>query len=136
MNMLCHSFPLNGQFDTKSDASTEGEESHEYLNIYNTVNFQAHEQDRDYSSKSKLKSSLCRNFTEKGFCPYGNKCQFAHGPEELKINNQANTSYKTKRCHAFLKKGYCQFGYRCNFVHEEIHDSSQDFSGQKMKNFR
>lgn len=29
---------------------------------------------------TKAKSSLCRNFTEKGSCPYGNKCQFAHGP--------------------------------------------------------
>lgn len=29
---------------------------------------------------TKAKSSLCRNFMEKGTCPYGNKCQFAHGP--------------------------------------------------------
>ena len=31
---------------------------------------------------AKVKSSLCRNFMEKGSCPYGSKCQFAHGPSE------------------------------------------------------
>lgn len=29
---------------------------------------------------SKAKSSLCRNYMQKGNCPYGTKCQFAHGP--------------------------------------------------------
>lgn len=28
---------------------------------------------------SKAKSSLCRNYSESGYCPYGVKCQFAHG---------------------------------------------------------
>jgi hypothetical protein len=67
---------------------------------------------------SKAKSSLCKNFTEKGFCPYGSKCQFAHGPQELRINMEHNRSYKTKGCHAFAKKGYCCYGDRCNFKHE------------------
>jgi hypothetical protein len=67
---------------------------------------------------SKAKSSLCKNFTEKGFCPYGSKCQFAHGPHELRINMEHNRSYKTKGCHAFAKKGYCCYGDRCNFKHE------------------
>lgn len=67
---------------------------------------------------SKAKSSLCKNFTEKGFCPYGNKCQFAHGPEELRINMETNRSYKTKGCHAFAKKGFCCYGDRCNFIHQ------------------
>jgi hypothetical protein len=71
------------------------------------------------NSKSKIKSSLCKNFTEKGFCPYGQKCQFAHGTQELRINYDANNSYKTKPCNAFFKKGHCQYGYRCNFVHTE-----------------
>lgn len=69
--------------------------------------------------RSKLKSSLCKNFAMNGFCPYGKKCQFAHGPQELRCNENINTSYKTKPCFSFLKKGYCPYGHRCNFQHRE-----------------
>lgn len=31
-------------------------------------------------SSNKCKRSLCKNFTEQMYCPYGDKCQFAHGP--------------------------------------------------------
>ena len=30
------------------------------------------------------KTELCRSWEEKGTCRYGNKCQFAHGEEELR----------------------------------------------------
>jgi hypothetical protein len=66
---------------------------------------------------TKAKSSLCRNYMEKGTCPYGAKCQFAHGPVELKCNSDQQMSYKTRPCHAFAKKGYCCYGSRCNFLH-------------------
>ena len=66
---------------------------------------------------TKAKSSLCRNFSEKGSCPYGNKCQFAHGPAQLKCNTDNQMSYKTRPCHAFARKGDCSYGSRCNFVH-------------------
>jgi butyrate response factor len=81
------------------------------------------------SGCSKAKSSLCRNFMEKGFCPYGSKCQFAHGPQELRINMEHNRSYKTKGCHAFANKGHCCYGSRCNFIHEQT--SSAPAGGQK-----
>lgn len=68
-------------------------------------------------SHSKLKSSLCRNYARNGSCPYGEKCQFAHGPLELRINQNANTSYKTKPCFSFLKQGHCPYGETCNFRH-------------------
>ena len=71
------------------------------------------------TAKAKLKSSLCKNYTEKGCCPYGQKCQFAHGTHELRVNMHINNSYKTKVCNAFFKKGTCQYGYRCNFVHHQ-----------------
>lgn len=35
---------------------------------------------------SKIKSSLCKNFMVGGSCPYGERCQFAHGPQELRCN--------------------------------------------------
>ena len=73
--------------------------------------------------KDKAKSSLCRNFSEKGYCPYGYKCQFAHGIEELKCNADEN-SYKTKPCISFWRKGCCPYGLRCNFSH--IHDEHKE----------
>lgn len=36
------------------------------------------------TSNGKMKTSLCKKFTETGHCPYGNKCQFAHGVAELR----------------------------------------------------
>lgn len=27
----------------------------------------------------KFKTEMCKNYSEMGFCPYRNKCQFAHG---------------------------------------------------------
>jgi butyrate response factor len=99
--------------DTHSDVSTDHddlEHTPEHSHITPPYTPSKHR-------SSKAKSSLCRNFTEKGFCPYGSKCQFAHGPEELRINMETNRSYKTKGCHAFAKKGYCSYGDRCNFIH-------------------
>ena len=67
---------------------------------------------------TKIKSSLCKNYMERGTCPYGRRCQFAHGPNELKCNSDNSMSYKTRPCHSFERKGYCAYGTRCNFIHE------------------
>ncbi len=85
--------------------------------------------------KSKLKSSLCKNFAINGFCPYGKKCQFAHGPEELRCNENVNTSYKTKPCFSFLKKGYCPYGHRCNFLHKEAGNEEKRYYDKLVTNF-
>lgn len=31
----------------------------------------------------KYKTELCRTYEEKGYCPYGGKCRFAHGRDDL-----------------------------------------------------
>ena len=85
-------------FDAKSETSTEPDENHQSHFLF-TYNFPS-----KHSPSSKIKTSLCRNYVEKEFCPYGDKCQFAHGPEELKINMEYNKSYKTKQ---ILKKTIC-----------------------------
>lgn len=36
-------------------------------------------------AKSALyKTELCKNFSKFGYCRYGDMCQFAHGPEQLR----------------------------------------------------
>lgn len=112
---------FHSHFDSKSETSTDGDDRDlhiEYLG--NSRNFPTLPK-----GSSKAKSSLCKNFMQRGHCPYGGRCQFAHGPEELKINMDHNRSYKTKSCHAFEKKGYCCFGDRCNFIHERSGASGQ-----------
>ena len=74
---------------------------------------------KDISNPSeKYKTELCKKFQSTGFCPYGNKCQFAHGKEELIIKNQGK-NYKKRFCKSFHEKGYCPYGSRCNFRHDE-----------------
>jgi len=66
--------------------------------------------------RNKVKTSLCKKYAETGSCPYGFKCQFAHGLVELRCNVDEN-SYKTKPCNSYFKKGFCMYGDRCNFSH-------------------
>ncbi|KAG7811544.1 hypothetical protein KL921_001810 [Ogataea angusta] len=77
------------------------------------------------SAKSKgnvdrdlYKTEMCTQFQEKGSCPYGAKCQFAHGTEELKKVKRAD-NWKTKLCANWLKSGSCRYGKRCCFKHGE-----------------
>ena len=66
----------------------------------------------------KYKTELCKKFQTTGKCPYGYKCRFAHGKEELIIKNQGK-NYKKRFCKSFHEKGYCPYGSRCNFRHDE-----------------
>jgi len=90
------------------------------------------------------KTELCEKFTSNGLCPYGEKCQFAHGEEELRprlplsataaVNIEEESSrspspsplqsartdpsrYKTELCRSFNKTGYCRYGLKCQFAH-------------------
>lgn len=56
----------------KSDPDTEAEE----LEMPDVPKPQR----SDEPDNCKAKSSLCKNYMTKGCCPYGKKCQFAHGP--------------------------------------------------------
>jgi len=66
----------------------------------------------------KYKTELCRTYEEKTYCPYGDKCRFAHGKEEL-VMVEAELS-KKKRCNGFWMNGCCSYGRRCKFGHEEL----------------
>ena len=96
--------------DSCSDESFENEASYQLFETDSNISLSF--------ANIKAKSSLCRNYMETGVCPYGKRCQFAHGTEELRCNSNSHTTYKTKTCHAFIQKGYCLYGERCNFLHK------------------
>ncbi|CAI4047540.1 hypothetical protein SUVZ_12G1860 [Saccharomyces uvarum] len=71
--------------------------------------------------KQLYKTELCESFTLKGTCPYGNKCQFAHGLNELKVKKSCK-NFRTKPCMNWEKLGYCPYGRRCCFKHGDDND--------------
>lgn len=75
----------------------------------------------------KYKTELSKKFQSTGKCPYGHKCRFAHGKEEL-ISKTQGANYKKKLCKSFEEKGYCPYGSRCNFRHDERKFSEISFS--------
>ena len=75
----------------------------------------------------KYKTELCKKFQSTGQCPYGYKCRFAHGKEEL-VSKSQGVNYKKKPCKTFNDKGYCPYGSRCSFRHDERKFSDINFS--------
>ena len=69
------------------------------------------------NSQSLYKTELCRSFEETGVCRYGNKCQFAHGKDELRPVLR-HPKYKTEICRTFQNTGTCPYGKRCRFIHQ------------------
>ncbi|CAD7948170.1 unnamed protein product [Amoebophrya sp. A120] len=57
------------------------------------------------------KTRMCRFMHEKGWCPHGEICTFAHNVEELP------PSYKRELCQAFQLLGTCQHGINCKYAH-------------------
>jgi hypothetical protein len=75
----------------------------------------------------KYKTELCKKFQSTGKCPYGYKCRFAHGKEEL-LSKSQGLNYKKKPCKTFNERGYCPYGSRCSFRHDERNFSETSFS--------
>ncbi|XXQ35938.1 C3H1-type domain-containing protein [Plasmodiophora brassicae] len=64
------------------------------------------------------KTEMCRLWGESRSCPYGAKCQFAHGEQELRPVER-HAKFKTVLCRKYHEDGVCPFGARCAFVHKE-----------------
>ena len=80
----------------------------------------------------RYKTSLCKKFTTEQGCPYGDKCQFAHGAQELRLYNGPSASqnmlnmnksqnslinYKIVRCKNWEQDKTCKYGVHCTFAH-------------------
>jgi len=66
----------------------------------------------------RFKTVLCRSFQRTRRCKYGDRCQFAHGEEELRQPPRPK-NYKSVKCNKFWKFGVCPYGDRCMFLHDE-----------------
>ncbi|CEG79454.1 hypothetical protein RMATCC62417_13919 [Rhizopus microsporus] len=78
----------------------------------------------NYKKLALYKTEQCRNWDETGFCRYGERCRYAHGPEELR-NVSRPSQYKTKACRSYYKEGACPYGVRCTFKHlSDVHQQS------------
>ncbi|KAI5952228.1 hypothetical protein KGF54_003094 [Candida jiufengensis] len=64
------------------------------------------------------KTELCQAFMRMGVCPYGLKCQFAHGEQELKYVERP-PKWRSKPCSNWSKFGSCRYGNRCCFKHSD-----------------
>ena len=84
-------------------------------------------QNANKPNNTKYKTILCKHFNTPQGCSYGEKCQFAHGNNELRINstqyapmikNQNNLlNYKIAKCKNWEKDGNCKYGSLCTFAH-------------------
>ena len=87
-------------------------------------------------SNPRYKTALCKNYIQNHSCPYGDKCQFAHGEQELRSfnaqpqnmmyslgmnqKNQNNMlNYKIVKCKNWEKDKSCKYGAHCTYAHGE-----------------
>ena len=96
-------------------------------------------------SNPRYKTALCKNYIQNHSCPYGDKCQFAHGEQELRSfnaqpqnmmyslgmnpKNQNNMlNYKIVKCKNWEKDKSCKYGAHCTFAHgdEEIRNKADN----------
>ena len=90
-------------------------------------------------NSSRYKTELCRPFEENGYCKYGDKCQFAHGSQELRSLNR-HPKYKTELCRTYHTIGFCPYGPRCHFIHNDeerrlAQQNQQQAALQSLKQF-
>ncbi len=93
----------------------------------------------------RYKTTLCKHFNSPQGCSYGDKCQFAHGNIELRLNNNQGfpqmgmadagkkmqnsmLNYKIVKCKNWEKDGTCKYGAHCTFAHgdKELRNKSQN----------
>ena len=74
----------------------------------------------------KYKTEQCKNYSEKGYCPYLRKCQFAHG--KVEAVDAPIRKFRTKKCKSYWELGVCTYGRRCHFEHEaEVSAETKDY---------
>ncbi len=71
-----------------------------------------------YSQDPFYKTELCK---QKGKCPYGENCRYAHGFGELRKRKGRPGNYKSRKCNEFHHgDGVCPYHDRCSFIHNMV----------------
>eukprot|EP00850_Spirogloea_muscicola_P004095 SM000017S02835 [mRNA] locus=s17:551207:555719:- [translate_table: standard] len=70
----------------------------------------------DVYNQGTYKTELCNKWEEHGTCPYGSRCQFAHGVQQLRPVLR-HPRYKTELCRMVASGAVCLYGHRCHFRH-------------------
>lgn len=97
-----------------------------YTMLRDVTNLALNKRSKKTVDGTKYKTEMCRNWVELGQCQYGQKCNFAHGYEDLQDKVPANSKYKSKLCIPFHEKGYCTYGQRCLFLHSHLQLQDMD----------
>lgn len=91
-------------------------QQHSPSSMYSLESTSPNSNDSQQNSSTRYKTEMCRPFQENGVCKYGEKCQFAHGQQELRTINR-HPKYKTDICRTYHSVGFCPYGPRCHFIH-------------------
>lgn len=109
-------------------------------------------------NNNKFKTVLCKHFGQNGTCSYGDKCQFAHGYQEIKSSNMTMGStmppttspmvdmgmkqqqktipnpsnFKIVKCKNWETTGTCKYGSVCTFAHGDTELRTKTENTQKM----
>jgi hypothetical protein len=75
---------------------------------------------------------MCKNYSEKGYCPYYERCQFAHGYHDLAYTSALADRFtrmesRQTKCKNFWKTGQCTYGLRCQFMHYEVSKDTRSY---------
>jgi len=108
----------NSSVDNLDALSTNSSDQNEETSVL--LNSALKPKKKVLTDETKYKTEVCRNWSETGQCPYGKKCKFAHGKQDLNEKTQTSkVGYKSKRCTSFHHKLTCMYGVRCLFSHEQ-----------------
>lgn len=82
-------------------------------------------------SRDLYKTETCRNWERFKHCKYGEKCQFAHGEQELRKRDMG-PNFKIRPCKNYERDGVCPYGHRCHFIHRDRDNEDGSMGGSKL----